>query len=583
MYHWNYVEVLEKASYCDRYAVGADAGVADGRLVRLHHQGFHNPVPPELADAVKDQFKVVQQITGHPHIASWFSCEIDFSGLDLFGEVEHWQLLYSGLDESQLMQLIEEVLIALKYMHGQGVYQGVMGTSSVGMQALPGGGYKYLLVDAGLHSLARIYFGHERWSDLCLSSSWMVPEIAKGEAFTAQSDLYMLGNLIYYYLVGAHPMASLPKPESLRLRQADKMAAISSYRSDLNPQFVTWLSAMLAGQPSDRPKSAAHALNEFEQIKKTGIIKVAGQNSKPAKKSRGIVSFSAIAMGSAAVGALCSYYYVQDSGASASQPQIANSIEAIVVEEPVNTTEVVVENAQPAETNREVSWQLDAAAASAALARPWTLIADGGLRPGLEMVGRISLEKFQGAPSVYLNNKQSVAEYIMVADDQIPANSFAGDYSLTVWLRSEMSEDIWKNGMANDPVIIGNKSWLDGRSAGWVIALGADGRWQWNLADGETRVDFDSKPKLISDGDWHHLCVVVNSSKGIGQLYTDGELSEVIEIGEIDLSSGENTLFIGTDAALGKEYLNAFTGAVGQIELWPRCLSEDEINTMAKE
>lgn len=75
------------------------------------------------------------------------------------------------------------------------------------------------------------------------------------------------------------------------------------------------------------------------------------------------------------------------------------------------------------------------------------------------------------------------------------------DYSFSFWLKFSQ----W----TRDPVLIANKSWFSsGSLIGYALAIGADGRFQWNFKEqvGE-RADYDSAPGVVSNGQWHHVAV----------------------------------------------------------------------------
>jgi len=97
---------------------------------------------------------------------------------------------------------------------------------------------------------------------------------------------------------------------------------------------------------------------------------------------------------------------------------------------------------------------------------------------------------------------------------------YDADYSFSFWLR--FSE--W----TRDPILIANKSWFSsGSLIGYALAVGSDGRFQWNFKEqvGD-RADYDSPPGLISDGVWHHIAVAFQRGGGdeVATIYQKGVL-----------------------------------------------------------
>jgi alkaline phosphatase D len=140
-----------------------------------------------------------------------------------------------------------------------------------------------------------------------------------------------------------------------------------------------------------------------------------------------------------------------------------------------------------------------------------------------------------------------------------------------------------------DPVLIGNKNWSSGGNQGWVIATASNGRYQWNLGDGDaggrTRVDYDGPANTLTDGAWHHLATVFNRT-GLSLTYLDGQLvsSNTItaELGSLATPEGL-ALNIGQDGRAG--YTD--NGAVGilqagidDVAIWRRALTGAELSAI---
>jgi outer membrane protein assembly factor BamB len=139
------------------------------------------------------------------------------------------------------------------------------------------------------------------------------------------------------------------------------------------------------------------------------------------------------------------------------------------------------------------------------------------------------------------------------------------DFSVSLWIKTD--------GWSSDPCIISNKSWKNGKSEGWGIFAGEEGKWKLNLADGAKRVDKDGG--IINDGVWHQIAVSCDR-EGIAVLFQDG-----LSIGSLDISAiGDlNSLLptiIAQDGSLA--YPEFFPGVIDDVCIWRRCLTAGEIH-----
>lgn len=157
----------------------------------------------------------------------------------------------------------------------------------------------------------------------------------------------------------------------------------------------------------------------------------------------------------------------------------------------------------------------------------------------------------------------------------------AQDFSVAVWVNNlgGFADNRAIGGSANDPAIMSNKDWNAGGNKGWVIAAGADGRWQWNMGDGASRVDYDGPAGEINDGNWH-LLIVTHDRDGNATLYYDGAKVATRDISGIgDITSGLSTA-VGTDGALGSVWANWFTGKIDNPMIWDRVINSAEVQAL---
>ncbi|MFP6874497.1 MAG: LamG domain-containing protein [Verrucomicrobiales bacterium] len=152
------------------------------------------------------------------------------------------------------------------------------------------------------------------------------------------------------------------------------------------------------------------------------------------------------------------------------------------------------------------------------------------------------------------------------------------DFTVSVWVNNlgGFTDNRALGGSASDPAIASNKDWNSGANAGWVIAAGPDGRWQWNIGDGGARSDYDGPAGQINDGVWHHL-LVSHDRDGMARLYYDGTEAASRNISAIgNLDSGYPTA-VGTDGTLGAIWEAWFPGAIDEVAIWRRVVVPNEV------
>lgn len=154
---------------------------------------------------------------------------------------------------------------------------------------------------------------------------------------------------------------------------------------------------------------------------------------------------------------------------------------------------------------------------------------------------------------------------------------FDADYSISFWVR------IGK--FSRDPVLIANKSWEgSGSRVGYALALGADGRFQWNFKEqvGE-RADYDTAGGVLSDSQWHH--VAVSFQRG-GQALTwiDGKL-----VDSQSLPTSGTLIETGLPLNIGQDGSGTYTengnaeiedGTMDDVAIWRRAISNEEVLTI---
>jgi phosphodiesterase/alkaline phosphatase D-like protein len=192
-----------------------------------------------------------------------------------------------------------------------------------------------------------------------------------------------------------------------------------------------------------------------------------------------------------------------------------------------------------------------------------------------------SAGRIGGSISVSSLKEGTSFNYVSVgapADLQFDAGT---SFTVSLWTRI--------TNWTGDPVLIGNKNWSSGGNQGWVIATASNGRYQWNLGDGDaggrTRVDYDGPANTLSDGAWHHLATVF-SRTGLSLTYLDGQL---VSSNTITAELGSVATPAGLALNIGQDGRGAYTdnGAVGilqagidDVAIWRRALTGAELSAI---
>lgn len=200
----------------------------------------------------------------HPNLAKIIHGDSDEDGPYLVAELVAGDDLHAFLDTHyymepwQGMQLAKQILSVFILLHDSGIIHGSLGPSSIIVQPNQESGLRYVILDTGLSDIVSTLTDDPEMLERSANIVMQPPELLLQQPATAQSDLYMLGQILYYMLAGAHPFAELSK-RRLLLALEDGMPSLSERRPDLHPEFTQWVDQLIQTDPSHRPQSAAHA------------------------------------------------------------------------------------------------------------------------------------------------------------------------------------------------------------------------------------------------------------------------------------------------------------------------------------
>ena len=208
----------------------------------------------------------------HPNIITIYDVPIDETGFSLVTQYVEGETLAERLKEGPLREfgayrMAHDLLEALHTAHDAGVYHGALHTGSIKRLPRATSGFRYLILDLGLNTLATMVKGEDiHIADPVL----LAPELHSDNPEPDESsDLFMVGQLCYTALAGGHPFSGRPAEECAPAHLAGELPPLTDYRPDLNPDFAAWVMKMCSGNRSDRPASiddAADALHAFKIV-----------------------------------------------------------------------------------------------------------------------------------------------------------------------------------------------------------------------------------------------------------------------------------------------------------------------------
>ena len=190
--------------------------------LKCARSGFRKRLPPEVRHASEISHPNVCKIF-EIHTASTSDGEVDFLTMEfLEGETLATRLGRGPMPEAEARTIAVQICEGLAEAHRNRVVHGDLKSNNVILAQDAGGGVRAVITDFGLarKPLGRtedIGFGAMGSSQAGGTPDYMAPELWKGEAPSAASDVYALGVILYELASGRKPYgADVPLEERLQ-------------------------------------------------------------------------------------------------------------------------------------------------------------------------------------------------------------------------------------------------------------------------------------------------------------------------------------------------------------------------------
>jgi hypothetical protein len=205
----------------------------------------------------------------------------------------------------------------------------------------------------------------------------------------------------------------------------------------------------------------------------------------------------------------------------------------------------------------------------------WWKLDDEGAAIAVDYSGYDHYGTFYGDPQFVAGIDGDALEFDGINDYVVLGSGGSLNFGAT----TDFSVLLWVNwtGNPSDPAFISNKNWDSGGNTGYVLAQADNGntwQWNWNVAGG-TRADYDPAGPVLTDGEWHHLCVT-HDRDGYAKFYVDGAYQD-----QRDISGSKGAIDTGMPHVLAQDgtttYGAIYAGLMDDVRIYNKVLTIEQI------
>ena len=257
--------------------VGAVYKAKDTRLGRM--VAVKRLLPPdETEDQAKlgsDLIKEARALSAfqHPNIITVFDYGEDEDGLYIIMELLEGDTVEELAKDTQLQvdtltELAEQCLEGLSVAHERNLLHRDLKPSNIFVTQVTGGEAKVKLLDFGLAKFSSqpALQTVDQSRSILGSIYFMAPEQFVRKPLDARCDLYQLGCVFFYALTSEYAYDGETTAAVMDAHLDHTPKDLAKLRPDVPEEFRDWVMSLIALEPSDRPETAAKALQELRIV-----------------------------------------------------------------------------------------------------------------------------------------------------------------------------------------------------------------------------------------------------------------------------------------------------------------------------
>ena len=206
------------------------------------------------------------------------------------GRLDHLQEKHKALDEAFVLQTAQQVIRGLQAANAAGMTHGDLKPANILFDKA--GNAK--VADFGL---ARFKGEKPKPGEIWGTPYYVAPEVVKGQAPNAGSDIYSLGGTLYHVLTGEPPFNCETVTDTVLLRFKEPAPDPRVFRNSISPRTAAILLRMLEMDPFSRYPTYESLLKDVTDALAPMLEARSGKKKEPEKKSVAVpVIFGLVAL-----------------------------------------------------------------------------------------------------------------------------------------------------------------------------------------------------------------------------------------------------------------------------------------------